>query len=87
MPSYKDIINQKSEKKNGRRLEEKDYIRKLREAISEMKKIMHKSKDFRTFKSSENNETSHYNKRKLEFYFLIKMKNIHQKVELEMKLI
>ena len=68
-PSFKDIVNQESEKKNGRRLEEKDYIGELRETISEMKKILHKSKDFRIFKSSENNESSLYNKRKLEFEF------------------
>ena len=68
-PSFKDIVNQESEKKNGRRLEEKDYIGELRETISEMKKILHKSKDFRIFKSSENNESSLYYKRKLEFEF------------------
>ena len=70
LPSFQDVINKKSEEKNGRRLEEKDYIKELSEAISEMKKIIHKSSDFRIFNISENYKSSLYNKRKLEFYFL-----------------
>ena len=57
LPKFNDIVNSR------RRLEENDYIKDFKKAISNMKEIMHNSKDFKL----DFSEDSSYNKRKLVF--------------------